>query len=63
MEHERHILTDGEAARILRMPRLRLLRLAKAGDVPSIRLPDGEYRFVQADLWAWVEGHKQEVAQ
>lgn len=59
----KRILTDAEAARLLKMPRSRLARLAKTGVVPSVHLPDGEPRFIAADLWEWVQRHKQEASQ
>ena len=51
-------LNDLDAADILQMPVARLTRFAKANKVPHVRLPDGEIRFVEADLWLWVEQHK-----
>ena len=57
----RHLLTDGEAAEMLRMPPSRLRKLANTGQVDHVLLPDGEVRFVEADLWDWVESHKQKV--
>ncbi len=53
------LLIDGEAARLLRMPLKRLQRLAKAGDIPHILLPDDEIRFDPDDLREWVESRKQ----
>ena len=58
MTHTR-LLTDTEAAELLQMLTARLKRLAKAGKVPCVRLPDGELRFDSNDLAAWVEVHKQ----
>lgn len=56
---DRNLLTDGEAARLVRMPPARFVRLVKAGEVPAVRLPDGEVRFLEADLWAWIERYRQ----
>jgi len=53
------LLTPGEAADQLRILRTRIVRLARAGDVPHIALPDGEIRFDAHDLDAWVESHKR----
>lgn len=39
-----------EVDRLLRYPRGRSLRLAKAGKLPFISLPDGEVRFDEAEL-------------
>ena len=49
MEHKT-LLTDGEAARLLRMLPVRLNRLAKKGVIPCVILPDGEIRFDEQDL-------------
>ena len=47
------LLTGLEAAFLLRIPRSRLVRLARAGTVPHVLLPDGQIRFRRADLEAW----------
>jgi hypothetical protein len=39
-----------EVDRLFRYPRGRSLRLAKAGHLPYIRLPDGEIRFDEAEI-------------
>lgn len=44
------LLTTREVDRLLRYPRGRTLRLARAGKLPSIRLPDGEIRIREDDL-------------
>jgi hypothetical protein len=53
------ILHDFEAARLVKMTTRRLVRLAKAGKAPSVRLPDGEIRFRESDLLEWVDRHCQ----
>jgi len=58
MNAESTLLTDGEAADLLRMLRTRLVRLAKQGRVPHVLLPDGELRFDRADLLVWIQEHK-----
>jgi excisionase family DNA binding protein len=52
------LLTDGEAAKLLRILRTRLVRLARAGKVPCVILPDGEIRFSRADLIEWVAAYR-----
>ncbi len=59
MGDESNLLTDGEAADLLRMIRTRLVRLAKQGKVPHVLLPDGEVRFDRSERSAWVHEHKQ----
>jgi hypothetical protein len=55
------LLTDTEAARLLRMLRARLTRLARHGGVPCIILPDGEIRFRRSDLVEWVASYHRPV--
>ena len=59
MDANSTLLTDGEAAGILRMPTARVNRLVKSGDLPYVALPDGELRFLEADLWDWIRGHRK----
>lgn len=61
MTDDARLLTDGEAARLVRMPPARLVRLARAGEIPCVLLPDDELRFIEADLWSWVRKHKQDT--
>jgi hypothetical protein len=56
----RHLLHDFEAADLLRMPASRLKRLANTGQVPHVRLPDGEFRFDADDLWQWVDQYRRD---
>lgn len=44
------LLMPREVDRILRYPRGRSAKLARAGKLPHIRLPDGEIRFDEAEL-------------
>ena len=53
-----HLLSDDEAAKVLRMLPSRLKRLAKAGQVPHILLPDGELRFEFTELAEWIARHR-----
>lgn len=44
------LLTPRELDRMLRYPRGRSLKLAKAGKLPHIVLPDGEVRFDEDEI-------------
>lgn len=56
------ILIDARTAgRLLDMIPARVARLAKRGLLPSVVLPDGEYRYLPADLREWAESHRQPV--
>ena len=44
------LLTPREVDQVLRYSHGRTLRLAKAGHIPFIRLPDGEIRFDEAEI-------------
>jgi excisionase family DNA binding protein len=59
---ERNLLTPREVDVLLRYPRGRTLRLAKAGRIPCVRLPDGEIRIDEADLEALLRQGKTEGA-
>lgn len=54
------LLTPLEAADLIRLPTRQVVKLAKAGSLPCIRLPGDEYRFSEADLWRWVERHRHD---
>ena len=53
------LLTDSEAAEILRLTPRQVARLAKLGELPSVQLPGDETRFDPDDLRQWVEAHKR----
>lgn len=53
------LLTDGEAANRLRILPTRLVRMAKAGQIPHVALPDGEIRFDEGDLSRWVDRYRR----
>ena len=53
------LLTKREAASILQVTSGQVIRMANRGDVPSVRLPNGERRFIEADLWRWIESQRE----
>lgn len=59
MSSHAHLLTDSEAAEMLRMIPARVVRLTRAGEIPYVALPDGELRYDPADLWEWACAHKR----
>ena len=59
MDATSRLLTDAEAARLLRMLLARIKRLAKKNLIPHVALPDGELRFDEADLREWIDAHKR----
>lgn len=54
-----HLLTDSEAAELLRLTPRQVARLAKRGELPSVELPGNEIRFDADDLRRWVDSHKR----
>ncbi len=54
-----HLLTNHAAAHILGLTDRQLKALVRSSDVPRVELPNGETRFVEQDLWTWIEAHKQ----
>ena len=59
MVNNAQLLIDSEAAQLVRMTPRYLNRLARAGEVPHVLLPDGEIRFAQSDLEQWIADHKR----
>jgi excisionase family DNA binding protein len=54
-----NLLTDSEAAEILRLTPRQVSKLARNGELPSVHLPGNEIRFDPADLQKWIALHKQ----
>ena len=55
------LLTPGELAALLRIPSARVMRLARRGRLPYVRLPGGEIAFDRQDIVDWIECHKVAV--
>ncbi len=56
------LLKPDEVSLLLRLPEYRLKRLAKAGRIPHIVLPDGEMRFEKHEIEQLIEnGRKRTV--
>ena len=53
------LLTDSEAAELLRLTSRQVAKLARRGELPSVHLPGGEIRFDPDDLRQWVETLKR----
>jgi hypothetical protein len=51
------------AAEILLLSTRRVRLLVEQGQLPHVALPNGEIRFVEADLLVWIEAHKQNVKE
>ena len=56
------LLTDSEAADILRLTPRQVARLAKKGILPSVKLPGDEIRFDPEDIRRWVDSLKHPAA-
>ena len=52
------LLTARETAAVLRLSATRVLRLARAGELPHVALPTGEIVFDLKDLARWIAAHK-----
>ncbi len=57
------LLTPIEASDLLRLPTRRVVKLARAGEIPHVLLPGDELRFREAELWLWVERHQQPTGE
>jgi predicted site-specific integrase-resolvase len=53
----KNILLPREVDELLRYPRGRSLKLAKAGKIPFITLPDGEIRFDESEVARLLDPH------
>jgi len=53
------LLTKRQAAEILQVTSGQIIRMANCGNVPSVLLPNGERRFIEADLWRWIESQRE----
>jgi excisionase family DNA binding protein len=47
------VLTAAEAAKYLRLPKTKVVRLAEIGDLPAREI-DGEWRFLKAAIDEWL---------
>jgi hypothetical protein len=52
------LMSVKEAAAFLGMIPSRVVRLANKSQVPCVRLPDGEPRFIKEDLYEWIREHR-----
>ena len=57
--HEPILIDARDAGRLLDMLPARVTRFAKRGLLPCVALPDGELRFLPADLRDWAEQHRR----
>jgi hypothetical protein len=55
------LLDAYDAADLLLLSARRVRLLAKQQKLPHVALPDGEIRFTEADLVAWINAHKRIV--
>ncbi len=57
------LITDSEAAEILALTPRQVAKLAKHGELPSVKLPGDEIRFDPTDLACYIESRKQPAAE
>jgi excisionase family DNA binding protein len=63
MKKTPQLLTDSEAADILRLTPRQVAKLARNGKLPSILLPGNEIRFDPADLEKFIDARRQPERQ
>ena len=56
------LLHEMEVASVLRLSSLQVLKLAKKGELPFIRLPGGEIRFDEAEIARYIDNRRVPVA-
>jgi len=54
-----NLLKPREVDLLFRYPAGRTLRLAKAGKIPFVRLPDGEFRFDEQEIQKILEARQR----
>ncbi|MBI2477317.1 MAG: helix-turn-helix domain-containing protein [Planctomycetia bacterium] len=57
----KNLITASEASSLLRLTTREVKHLALRGEIPAVRLPGDEFRFIESDLWAWIESLKETV--
>lgn len=53
------LLTTGEVAELLRIPRKQVYRLIHEEGLPAVRLSRGRYRIARGDLDAWLDERRE----
>jgi len=53
-----NLITDSQAAAILQLTPRQVAKLARRGELPTVRLPGNEIRFDPDDIRLWIERHK-----
>jgi hypothetical protein len=57
------LLLPSQVAALLTMTTRAVVKMAKAGELPYVELPDGEILIDRADLIAWVDSRRRPVRQ
>lgn len=52
------LLNESQVADLLGLTARQVMKLARCGELPSVRLPGDEIRFDPEDIWEWVESRK-----
>lgn len=55
------LLAAENVAEILQLTSRQVTRLANRGVIPSIELPTGDRRFIEADIWEWIEKRRAQT--
>jgi hypothetical protein len=53
------LMTPNDIGRLLSCPTARVVRMARAGQIPYVLLPDGDILFDEADIARWIAEKKQ----
>jgi hypothetical protein len=54
------LMTPHEIGQLLSWPPARAVRMARAGQIPHVLLPDGDILFDEADIAQWIATRKQQ---
>ncbi|MCH8243565.1 MAG: helix-turn-helix domain-containing protein [Planctomycetes bacterium] len=50
-----HLLSEAGAALVLGISESEIRRLVRRKTIPCVKLPSGDVRFIEDDLWNWAE--------
>jgi predicted DNA-binding transcriptional regulator AlpA len=55
------LLAAKNVADILQLTSRQVVRLANRGVIPSVELPTGDRRFIESDIWDWIEQQRHQT--
>jgi predicted DNA-binding transcriptional regulator AlpA len=53
-----HLLNEAGAALVLGIRESEIRRLVRREEIPHVKLPNGDVRFIETDLWEWAQSFR-----